>query len=83
VLVAKTHKVEMMNAPRSAEGVERGDEYCITARGYRNLTAAADQGGDGDVAKLYDSGERKTQVCRKQRGLTPLLTPAGSRRWPR
>lgn len=57
VLIAKTHKVEIMNAPRLTEGVERGDEYCIIARGYRNLTAVADQGGDGDVAKLYDSGE--------------------------
>ncbi len=55
VLIAKPHKIEMMNGPRY--GVARGAEYLISARGFRNATAVADQGGDGDVAKLYDSGE--------------------------
>ncbi len=62
VLIAKPHKIEMMNGPRSAENVERGDEYKITARAYRNMLAIADQGGDGDAAKLYDSGESGVDI---------------------
>ena len=62
VLIAKPHKIEMMNGPRAADGVGRGDEYRITARGYRNVSAIADQGGDGDVAKLYDSGETGVDI---------------------
>ena len=57
VLIARPHKVEMMNGPRAAEGIVRGDEYKITARGYGHISAVADRGGAGDVAKLYDSGE--------------------------
>ena len=57
VLIAKPHKIQMMNGPRRAEGVLRGEEYEICVRGYRSATAIADQGGDGDVAKLFDSGE--------------------------
>ncbi len=60
VFIAKPHKVEMMNGPR--EGVERGAEYRISARGYRNVSAIADQGGDTDVAKLYDTGEEGVDV---------------------
>ena len=61
VLIAKPHKVEMMNGPRN--GVERGTEYCITARGFRNVSAVADNRetpvgvSNDDTAKLYDSGE--------------------------
>ncbi len=55
VLIAKPHGADMMNGPR--DGVARGAEYRIVARGFRNVSAIADQGGDGDVAKLYDSGE--------------------------
>ena len=40
----------------------RGDEYEICARGFRNVLAVADQGGVGDVAKLYDSGEAGVDV---------------------
>ena len=57
VLIARPHKVEMMNGPRAAEGIVRGDEYKITARRYGHISAVADRGGDDDVAKLYDSGE--------------------------
>jgi len=60
VLIAKPNKVEMMNAPR--DDVARGAEYRITARGYRNVSAIADQGGDKDAAKLYDSAEDGVDV---------------------
>ena len=60
VFIAKPHKVEMMNGPR--DGVKRGSEYEITARGYGNVSAIADQGGEGDGAKLYDSAESGTDV---------------------
>ncbi len=62
ILIAKPHKTEMMNGPRAAEGIERGDEYEISARGFRNVIAIADQGGTGDAAKLYDSGELGVDV---------------------
>ena len=62
ILIAKPHKTEMMNGPRAAEGIERGDEYEISARGFRNVMAIADQGGAGDAAKLYDSGELGVDV---------------------
>ena len=55
VLIAKPQRTDMMNAPR--DGVARGAEYQITTRGFRNVSAIADQGGDKDAAKLYDSGE--------------------------
>ncbi len=55
VLIAKPNKVEMMNGSR--EGVGRGTEYRITGRGFRHVSSIADQGGDGDAAKLYDSAE--------------------------
>ena len=55
VFIAKPHKVEMMNGPRAAKGIERGDLYRIVARGFRNVSAIADQGGEEDVAKLYDT----------------------------
>ena len=54
VFIGKPHKVEMMNGPRKADGVLRGDEYKITARGFRNVVAVGDA---GDVAKLYDSAD--------------------------
>lgn len=54
IFIAKPHKVEMMNAPRKADGVLRGEEYEITARGFRNVVATGDA---DDVAKLYDSGD--------------------------
>jgi len=44
------------------EGVGRGDEYTIAARGYGNVSAIADRGGGGDVAKLYDSGETGVDI---------------------
>ncbi len=56
VLIAKPLKVEIMNGARPADGVERGAEYRITARGYRHVAGVADQGGE-DSAKLYDSSE--------------------------
>ncbi len=62
VLIAKPHKVEIMNVPRPADSVERGEEYKITARRYGHVTGIADQGGDGDAAKLYDSGEEGVDV---------------------
>ena len=49
--------------------VERGAEYRITARGFRNVSAIADQGGDGDAAKLYDSAEDGVDVEE------PVVTP--------
>jgi VCBS repeat protein/GEVED domain-containing protein len=55
VLIAKPNKVEMMNGAR--EGVGRGAEYRITGRGFGHVSSIADQGGDGDAAKLYDSAE--------------------------
>ena len=54
VLIAKPHKAEIMNGPRKADGVLRGDEYKITARKFSNVTAIGDT---GDIAKLYDSGD--------------------------
>ncbi len=57
LLVAKPHRIDMMNGPRLVEDVMRGDEYRITAFGFGHMSAVADQGGNGDVAKLYDSGE--------------------------
>ncbi len=62
VLIAKPHKVLMMNAPRTEDDVARGEEYKITVRGYTNVSAVADQGGDYDVAKLYDSSESGTDT---------------------
>ncbi len=62
VLIAKPHKIEVMNAPRYAEGVLRAAEYRITARRYQNVSAVADQGGTGDKAKLYDSGNPGVDV---------------------
>lgn len=62
VLIAKPHRMDMMNAPRPADDVERGEEYRITARGFRNAMGIADRGGDGDAAKLYDSAEEGTDV---------------------
>ncbi len=62
VLIAKPHKVEMMNAPDPNSNVERGAEYTITARGFRHVSAIADQGGDGDAAKLYDSAEEGVDI---------------------
>ncbi len=62
VLIAKPHKIEVMNAPRPADGVLRAAEYRITARRYQNVSAIADQGGTGDKAKLYDSGNPGVDV---------------------
>ena len=62
VLIARPHKTEIMNGPRAADGIVRGDEYRIVARGFRNVSAIADQGGDGDVAKLYDSGDEGVDI---------------------
>ncbi|NLS97701.1 MAG: hypothetical protein GXX96_36640 [Planctomycetaceae bacterium] len=62
VFIARPHKAAMMNGPRGGEGVERGEEYEICARGFRNVLAVADQGGAGDVAKLYDSGEAGVDI---------------------
>ena len=62
VLIAKPHKAEMMNGPRAAEGVGRGEEYKITARAYRNVSVVADKGGEGDAAKLYDSAEAGVDI---------------------
>ena len=62
VFIAKPHKLQMMNAPRTEDDVARGEEYTITVRGYTNVSAVADQGGDNDVAKLYDSSESGTDV---------------------
>jgi GEVED domain-containing protein/VCBS repeat protein len=68
VLIAKPHRVDLMNGPRAEEGVARGAEYRITARGYGHVSAIADAGGDtqyggdGDVAKLYDSGEEGVDI---------------------
>ena len=62
VLIAKPHRVDLMNGPRAEEGVARGAEYRITARGYGHVTAIADSAGDGDVAKLYDSGEEGVDI---------------------
>ena len=60
VLIARTHKVEMMNGVRV--GYERGAAYRITVRGYQHVTAIADQGGTRDFAKLYDSSESGVDV---------------------
>ncbi len=60
VLIAKPHKIMMMNGPTSS--VARGEEYTITARGFSHMTSIADQGGDYDAAKLYDSSEDGTDV---------------------
>ncbi len=62
VLIAKPHKTEMMNGPRAADGILRGEEYAISARRYQNVRAIADQGGEGDGAKLYDSAELGVDV---------------------
>ena len=62
VFIAKPHKLQMMNAPRTEDDVARGEEYTITVRGYTNVSAVADQGGDSDVAKLYDSSESGTDT---------------------
>ncbi len=62
VLIAKPHKVQMMNGPRPADDIERGDEYQISARGFRNVSSIADQGGEDDAAKLYDSGEEGVDI---------------------
>lgn len=60
VLIARPHKVEMMNAAWGRTA--RGAEYRICARGFQNVSAIADQGGSKDVAKLYDSGEEGVDV---------------------
>lgn len=60
VLIARSHKVEMMNGVRV--GYTRGAAYRITVRGYQHVTAIADQGGTRDFAKLYDSGESGVDV---------------------
>ncbi|MCP4639162.1 MAG: hypothetical protein GY851_01945, partial [bacterium] len=60
VFIAKPNKVEMMNGP--GDVFERGELYRIVARGFRHVSAIADRGGDGDVAKLYDSGEEGVDV---------------------
>jgi hypothetical protein len=59
VFIAKPHKVQLMNGPRKADGVLRGEEYEITARGFRNVTAIGDA---EDTAKLYDSADAGTDV---------------------
>jgi hypothetical protein len=46
-----------MNGPDPNAGTDRGSEYKITARGFYHMASVANQGGDNDVAKLYDSGE--------------------------
>ena len=60
VLIAKPHKIMMMNGPSGS--VARGEEYTITARGFYHMASVADQGGDYDAAKLYDSSEEGTDV---------------------
>ena len=50
------------NGSADEDGVARGAEYRICARGFGNVSAVADQGGNGDVAKLYDSGEDGVDV---------------------
>ena len=62
VFIAKPHKLQMLNAPRTEDDLARGEEYTITVRGYTNVSAVADQGGDNDVAKLYDSSESGTDT---------------------
>ncbi len=60
VLIARPHKVEMMNAAWGR--IKRGAEYRICARGFQNVSAIADQGGSKDIAKLYDSGDEGVDV---------------------
>ena len=62
VFIGKPHKSEIMNGPRKDDGVSRGDEYKITARKFRNVTAIADRGGEPDLAKLYDSADAGTDI---------------------
>ena len=62
VMIAKPGKMVMMNGPDASANTERGSEYSITARGFRNMSSIADQGGDNDVAKLYDSASTGTDT---------------------
>lgn len=57
VLIAKPHKVTMANAPQVETELARGELYEVCARGFAKVNVIADQGGDNDVAKLYDSAE--------------------------
>lgn len=62
VLIAKPHKVIMANAPQSEAEVARGELYEVHARGFAKVTVIADQGGNNDVAKLYDSADEGVDV---------------------
>lgn len=71
-LVAKSNKVLLVDR------ITSGTIFGITARGFKQVTATADQGGD-DIAKLYDTIRDELWEARYQGGQTWSKMASSSR----